>query len=258
MAVPRVIAYRESAASRRREQTPMTDRPVAPFAALHVRWHDQILTGLTIIVVLHLFITSPLETQPVPFIKGINAVLGLTLAAGFLVLARSLVSAGLLLLFLCGVAAAFLVQVQGGDHLLIIRIRAAAWILMSLAIMWIIVRAVYAPGTITYHRVLGAILLYLAIGVFFASVYAVAASLSVGGVKGLTLEMHSSLPAQVVYFSFVTLTTVGYGDFAPVDPLIRGISNIEAIVGQLYPATLLARLVSSEVRGGVSGSGRTG
>ncbi len=173
----------------------MIDRLVAQLATIHTRWRDQILTGLTVIVIIHLFITSPLETQPYPIIKGINGVLALTLVAGFLVLARSLVSAGLLLLFLCGVAAAFLIQVQGGDHLLIIRIRAVAWILMSLAIMWIIVRAVYAPGPITYHRIQGAILLYLTIGVLFASVYAVAASLSVGGVKGLTLEMHSSLPA---------------------------------------------------------------
>ncbi len=236
----------------------MIDRLVALFESAHTRWRDQILTALTIVVVIHLFVTSPLEAQPYLVIKVINAALVTVLAVGLLVLARSLVSAGLLLLFLCLVVAAFLVQVQGGDHLMIIRIRAGAWILMSLAIMWVVVRAVYAPGPITYHRIQGAILLYLTIGVFFASVYAVAASLSIHGVKGLTLQLHSSLPTEVVYFSFVTLTTVGYGDFAPVDPLIRGFSNIEAIVGQLYPATLLARLVSSEVRVSRSISGRNG
>ncbi|MCA0301145.1 MAG: potassium channel family protein [Proteobacteria bacterium] len=226
----------------------MINRLATLLERANARWRDHLLTGLTVIVVVHLFITSPLEAQPYAVIKGINVVLVVTLAVGLLVLARSLVSAGLLLLFLCLVVAAFLVQVQGGDQLLIVRIRAGAWILMSAAILWIVVRAVYAPGPITYHRVVGAILLYLTIGVFFASVYAVAASFAVEGVKGMTLALHSSLPAEVVYFSFVTLTTVGYGDFTPVDPLIRGFSNIEAIIGQLYPATLLARLVSSEVR----------
>jgi len=50
----------------------------------------------------------------------------------------------------------------------------------------------------------------------------------------------------------VTLTTVGYGDSTPIDPLIRGLSTIETIVGQLYPAPPLARLMSSEMRVGWS------
>ena len=47
-----------------------------------------------------------------------------------------------------------------------------------------------------------------------------------------------------VYFSFVTLTTVGYGDVTPVHPLARSLAVAEALTGQLYPAILLARLVS--------------
>ncbi|MCA0301148.1 MAG: potassium channel family protein [Proteobacteria bacterium] len=53
-------------------------------------------------------------------------------------------------------------------------------------------------------------------------------------------------------FRSVTLTTVGYGDSTPIDPLIRGLSTIETIVGQLYPAPPLARLMSSEMRVGWS------
>ena len=53
-----------------------------------------------------------------------------------------------------------------------------------------------------------------------------------------------SLPSDLVYFSFTTLTTLGYGDIMPVHPIARSLSNIEAIIGQVYPATLLARLVS--------------
>jgi hypothetical protein len=44
-----------------------------------------------------------------------------------------------------------------------------------------------------------------------------------------------------------TLTTVGYGDIVPVHPLARSLSNLEAVIGQLYPATLLARLVTLEL-----------
>jgi hypothetical protein len=47
-----------------------------------------------------------------------------------------------------------------------------------------------------------------------------------------------------VYFSFSTLTTVGYGDITPVARVARSLSNMEALIGQLYPAIVLARLVS--------------
>ena len=51
----------------------------------------------------------------------------------------------------------------------------------------------------------------------------------------------------MTYFSFVTLTTVGYGDILPVHPLARSLANLEAIIGQLYPATLLAGLWPFEI-----------
>ena len=47
--------------------------------------------------------------------------------------------------------------------------------------------------------------------------------------------------------SFATLTATGYGDTAPLDPYTRRLANVEAIIGQLYPATLLARLVTLEL-----------
>ena len=51
----------------------------------------------------------------------------------------------------------------------------------------------------------------------------------------------------MTYLSFVTLTTIGYGDILPVHPIARSLCTLEAIIGQLYPATLLARLVTLEL-----------
>jgi hypothetical protein len=229
------------------------------FAALFDRaneqWRTHILTGLTAIVTVHLFIISPLG-EDYFLIKPINVILMIMLAAGLLVLSRSIISAALLLLFLFLLVTAFVVEVRDGDGMLTIRIRAGAWILMALAIMWIVARTVYAPGRITYHRVVGASLLYLTIGVLFAALYAFLATLMPEAFRGLSMSPHVSLPTDVVYFSFVTLTTVGYGDVTPLDPLIRSLSNLESIIGQLYPATVLARLVSLEER--FSGSGKKG
>ena len=53
--------------------------------------------------------------------------------------------------------------------------------------------------------------------------------------------------AHALYFSFVTLTSTGYGDILPTHPVTRGLANLEALVGQLYPATLIARVVTLEL-----------
>ena len=56
-----------------------------------------------------------------------------------------------------------------------------------------------------------------------------------------------AVSGNLIFFSFVTLTTTGYGDIVPVHPFARSLANVEAIIGQIYPATLLARLVTLEL-----------
>jgi hypothetical protein len=52
----------------------------------------------------------------------------------------------------------------------------------------------------------------------------------------------------MLYFSFTTLTCTGFGDILPLTPVARSLANLEAIVGHLYPATLLATVVGLHVR----------
>jgi hypothetical protein len=118
----------------------------------------------------------------------------------------------------------------------------------GLLVIYLLGRAVLATGEITRHRVLGAIALYLALGMAFAGAYRLSWELAPGSLANVTSD--ASWPQQysaMLYFSFVTLTSVGYGDIVPVQPLVRALSNLEAIIGQLYPATLLARLVTLEL-----------
>jgi len=61
--------------------------------------------------------------------------------------------------------------------------------------------------------------------------------------------LNNNFVGDLIYFSFVTLTTTGYGDIVPVHPYARSLANIEAVIGELYPATLLARLVTLELKG---------
>lgn len=113
---------------------------------------------------------------------------------------------------------------------------------------YLIGRAVLAPGEITLHRVLGAVALYLNLGMTFASAYRLLCNLLGDAVTNIPAGIENwRVYSSMLYFSFSTLTSLGYGDIVPVHPLLRALTNLEAIIGQLYPATLLARLVTLEL-----------
>jgi voltage-gated potassium channel Kch len=116
------------------------------------------------------------------------------------------------------------------------------------ALSVVIARAVFGPGRVTWHRVQGAIVLYMNFALFFFTLYRFLNTLMPDAFHGLPQSgaEHGS-GAALLYFSFSTLTTVGYGDITPVYPLARNLANLEAVIGQLFPATLLARLVSLEI-----------
>lgn len=109
---------------------------------------------------------------------------------------------------------------------------------------------VFGEGLVTGHRIRGAIVIYILLGALWALLYQVVA---------LTIPQAFRLPEDLVgsdpnalqrtltYFSFVTLTTIGYGDSTPVHPVARTLAMLEGLVGQLYPAITLARLVSLAV-----------
>jgi hypothetical protein len=103
---------------------------------------------------------------------------------------------------------------------------------------------VFAGGHAIGDRVFGAVVLYLLLGLIWAFAYQLAHSLSPNAFSG---NANGGGLAQWAYFSFVTLTTVGYGDITPVALGARSLAILEALVGQLYPAVIIARLVSLQV-----------
>ena len=124
---------------------------------------------------------------------------------------------------------------------------AVAWLIIAVTLGAVVTKAVFGPGYVTYHRIIGAVLVYLLIAVGFACLFALIGLSSDDAFKGVDFTDDRSLASKVFYLSFATLTTTGYGDVVPVHPWARSLCNIEAIVGQLFPATLLARLVTLEL-----------
>jgi hypothetical protein len=95
---------------------------------------------------------------------------------------------------------------------------------------------------VTLHSVMGALTVYLLAGLIFAFAYSV-----MGAIAGSPVLSHigSDKHAEEVYFSFITLTTVGYGDIAPTAAASRMTSVLEALFGQLYLVTIVAVIVSN-------------
>ena len=106
---------------------------------------------------------------------------------------------------------------------------------------------VFRAGPVTTYRIQGAIVAYLLIGLIWAAAYGMIYQLAPGAFTFPQGLRDSRLEHGLAYYSFVTLTTVGYGDIVPVHPLARSLSIAEALIGQLYPAVLIARLVSMEL-----------
>ena len=214
-------------------------------------WKDQIrdpaLTAMLIVQCLVIFVVAPCATVGYPG-SGIALEL-LFLVFAFLII---LVSQGRIT---TTIAACAMIATLVGSFLTLLApsnstkvLAQSGTITGALVVTYIVGRAVFAPGAVTPHRVLGAIVLYLNFGLLSTTIYRLIWNLipnSLTGIPAGTTSVQAS--GSILYFSFVTLTTIGYGDITPIHPFARSLANLEGIVGQLYPATLLARLITLEL-----------
>ena len=116
----------------------------------------------------------------------------------------------------------------------------------------VVAGAVFGPGRVTWHRVQGGVALYLIVALLFAHLYGLLAVLVPEAFSNVPIGLnpHSVFfRGRLLYFSLVTLTTTGYGDIVPLHPVARSLATLESVIGQLFPATLLARLVALELQG---------
>ena len=96
---------------------------------------------------------------------------------------------------------------------------------------------------ITQNTLYGAVCAYLLLGLLWASIYGLINHLAPGSIfqgSGVTGEMTSN---DIIYFSYTTLTSLGYGDISTVTPAGRIMSVLEAVIGQLFIAFMVARLI---------------
>lgn len=128
----------------------------------------------------------------------------------------------------------------------------AAYILFDIVVVWVLFRYVFETRAITRDVLYGAVAIYLLLGAVFVPVY--------GLVDTLTFELsegaqHAFIGGSMgaeelfawqdfIYYSYVTLTTLGYGDILPVTMVAKAAVALEAIIGVMYLTIIMARLVS--------------
>ncbi len=109
----------------------------------------------------------------------------------------------------------------------------------------LLLHRVLASGRVTGARVTGAVCVYMLLGLLWASLYGL--EYVAGDSYRMTGLEVGAWSQQLTYFSFVTLTTLGYGDMTPTSPITRSLAIAEAATGVLYVAVLVARLVALQI-----------
>ena len=215
---------------------------------LQKEYSDRLLSVLTVLLLIMLFVVAPFHAAGIKMFEAFGAVVALVMVAGVFVISASPTAT---LVILAGfslnvfVVISRLIKPSTYDLYLV----AAAWFVIVCTLAVVVARTVFAQGRVSFHRIVGAVLLYLLIALAFVSLFMLVGLQIPNAFSGLVLEDNEKLASNLIYFSFVTLTSTGYGDIYPIHPIARSLCNLETIIGQLYPATLLARLVSLEISG---------
>lgn len=216
---------------------------------LRRKYSDWLLTLLTALLVLMIFVFAPLQARGFFAFQGFAIAGLLVVIGGVMIISANPIALALMCIAVVANVVVFVLRLFEPPWSYNLHLLAAAWLIIAIALGTIVAGAVFRRGRVTYHRIVGAVLLYLLIAVGFAALFAFVGLSIPDAFKGVAFEDDAALASELFYLSFVTLTSTGYGDIVPVHPVARSLCNIEAIVGQLYPATLLARLVTLELRG---------
>ncbi|MCH6570279.1 MAG: two pore domain potassium channel family protein [Acidobacteria bacterium] len=118
-------------------------------------------------------------------------------------------------------------------------------ILFLLVVAMLILSHVLKAERVSREKIFGALSVYLLLGVIWAFLFLFVDFLVPGSFRYGQDEALTGV--EMVYYSFVTLTTLGYGDIVPISPSARALATLEAVTGQLFLTVLVARLVGLQI-----------
>lgn len=224
---------------------PASERPLERLKRFWGR--DRSLSVFSVLVLLHTVITiSSVEESPLGLVFA-DIIFPMLLISGVMAIAekRLITTAIALLAAVTAASQIVVVLVPGGIGS---TLNAGASFLSLSSMAAVMLAHVFRAGPVTAHRVQGAVGAYLLLGLACAEAYLLIEILSPGSFSFASSRHGHPLLSDFTYLSFTTLTTLGYGDSTAVNTFARAICVSEALVGQLYPAILIARLVSLQLQ----------
>ena len=167
-----------------------------------------------LLIALEMFVFSPLRNGIFAFQGFVIATL-LAITAGMLIISDHPVAFAVMSICFAANVVVLLLRLFYPPWPYNIYILAAAWFAIAVTLGAVVAQAVFRRGRVTYHRILGAILLYLLIAVAFGALFILIGLAVPDAFKGITFEDNAALANSVSYLSFVTLTSTGFGDIVP-------------------------------------------
>lgn len=116
------------------------------------------------------------------------------------------------------------------------------------ASIFVAFKSVFFSAHITLNHLVGASCIYLLLGIIWAILYSNLYYISPGSFTGLSDIATKLHFPEFMYYSYVTLTTLGFGDITPISPVAKTLSFMQAIVGQLYLTIMVAGLVGKAIK----------
>jgi len=222
------------------------DGPTSRFINSLLRGHFSLLLG-TLLAMFFIFPLVPAERKIIERLMsafGILVLISCMRAAvdrrGMLVVVILL---GMLNIGFNSVEAVSLVTQPG-----LIMAELSVGFIYYLLVFYIIMRRVLDPTPVTPDKICGAISAYMLIGILWALIFSMfqtvdPASFSIPE----SMVSPKALGLWSLYFSFVSLTTIGYGDITPLTPAAQSYAFLEAVFGQIFLTVLIARLVALHI-----------
>ena len=208
---------------------------------------DKSMTLILGLLAFYMFILVPLGELGLVLRPGLNIGFLAVLAVAVLGFVRFSSLARLFIVVALGLAVTNLLYAVVPSTRL--QIADALFSLMAAGLLaTLLLQRTLRRGEINVHRYQGAFATYVLLGVMFAQGFELVAMVEPGAfqVLGAPATYDTMLP-RLLYYSFTTLTTLGYGDITPIHPFARSLAVLESLVGVIYPAVLIARLVSLDV-----------
>lgn len=203
---------------------------------------DRSLSALLIILVVVTLVLPPLSSGNTRHTLFGDLFFTLLLGSGMAVVWSEgrMISRVVAMIALASLAAHWLARLVPGDEFA--GWNAAADLIVLATFALAVLAKVLGRGTITHHRIEGAVAVYLLFGLGWSIAYEWVELVHPGAFRGVASES-----SPWIYYSFTTLTTMGYGDITPVHPVARSLAAAEALTGQLYLAIMISRLVGLEL-----------